>query len=264
MTVPMTLLSVYHNVVNGSVHRSIRSLLALSGVLLLPLLLAFSSPAQISSASSSSSAHSGSVASASVTSIAHNGYVPSNLGATHPTHPTNAPHFPGGSPNTSEHHRPHHGANGIAYYPYLYAVPFPYAADVTDPDAPNDDNNDDSEYQGGPTVFDRRGSGAASYVPPHYEGPAHASQEQSARMPMEDESDAARNPEPPPSPTVLVFKDGRELEVENYAIVAQTLYDLTPGHPRKIALSDIDLPATQKHNDDRGVTFQLPPSAQGN
>jgi hypothetical protein len=250
--------------VNGSVHRSIRSSLALSGLLLLPLLLVSSSPAQISSASSSSSAHSGSVSSASVTSIAHNGYVPSNSAVTHPAQPTGIPHFPSGSPNTSGHHRPRHATDGTAYYPYLYAVPFPYAADVTDADASNDDDNGDPEYQGGPTVFDRRGSGAASYVPPHYEGPAHASQEQSARMPMEEESDAARNPEPTPSPTILVFKDGHELEVENYAIIAQTLYDLTPGHPRKVALSDLDLSATQKHNDDRGVTFQLPASGQGN
>jgi hypothetical protein len=52
--------------------------------------------------------------------------------------------------------------------------------------------------------------------------------------------------------------------VNNYAIVSQTLYDLTSGHPRKIALADLDLPATEKQNDDHGVTFQLPPSAQAN
>jgi hypothetical protein len=63
---------------------------------------------------------------------------------------------------------------------------------------------------------------------------------------------------------MLVFKDGHALEVDNYAIVSQTLYDLTPGHARKIALADLDLPATEKQNDDRGVTFQLPPIAQAN
>jgi hypothetical protein len=52
--------------------------------------------------------------------------------------------------------------------------------------------------------------------------------------------------------------------VNNYAIVSQTLYDLTPGHPRKIALADLDLAATEKQNDDHGVVFQLPPSAQAN
>ena len=52
--------------------------------------------------------------------------------------------------------------------------------------------------------------------------------------------------------------------MNNYAIVSQTLYDFTPGHPRKIALSDLDLPATQKQNDDHGVVFDLPPAAQTN
>jgi hypothetical protein len=58
--------------------------------------------------------------------------------------------------------------------------------------------------------------------------------------------------------TMLVFKDGRQLEVKNYAIQGDLLYDLTGGRPRKIALTDLDLPATQKQNDDRGIDFQLP------
>ena len=63
---------------------------------------------------------------------------------------------------------------------------------------------------------------------------------------------------------LLVFKDGRKLEVGNYAIVGATLFDLTPGHTRKIALADLDLEATRQQNDDRGVAFQLPPPAQAN
>jgi hypothetical protein len=131
----------------------------------------------------------------------------------------------------------------------VYAVPVPYAVDVSDADTPGDD--DDAEYQGGPTVFDRRGSGPDSYVPPSSTG-------------SEETAEADPDPEPPQPPTTLVFKDGHQLEVNNYAIVSQTLYDLTPGHPRKIALADLDLPATQKQNDDHGVVFQLPPSAQAN
>jgi hypothetical protein len=70
--------------------------------------------------------------------------------------------------------------------------------------------------------------------------------------------------EPSQHPTTLVFKDGHQIEVGNYAIVSQTLYDLTPGRPRRIALADLDLSATEKQNDDHGVVFQLPPSAQAN
>ena len=133
--------------------------------------------------------------------------------------------------------------------------------DASTPDASNDsgnDNDNDPEYQGGPTIFDRRGSGAASYV-----AIASPTQSSAAQAQAED-ADSSLNPEPPSAPTILVFKDGHQLEVANYAIVSPTLYDLTPGHPRKIALSDLDLPATEKLNDDHGIVFELPPSAQAN
>jgi hypothetical protein len=75
-----------------------------------------------------------------------------------------------------------------------------------------------------------------------------------------------RRQQPPPSAepvtaqpsTVLVFKDGHQLEVENYAIVGTTLYDLSDGRSRKVQLADLDLGATLKENDQRGVEFQLP------
>jgi hypothetical protein len=57
--------------------------------------------------------------------------------------------------------------------------------------------------------------------------------------------------------TVLVFRDQHKLEVQNYAIVGQTLWAFAPQH-QKIALSDLDLAATTKANDDRGVTFRSP------
>ena len=141
------------------------------------------------------------------------------------------------------HHHPHDAdlAPGLVY-------PVPYAVDAgatKDNEDPNE--NEDDEHLGGPTIFDRRGSGANSYVPPARQG-----------------DDAAETPQPPPQPTVLVFKDGRKLEVGNYAILGQAIFDLTPGHARKIALADLDLEATRQQNDDRGVTFQLPASAQAN
>jgi hypothetical protein len=59
--------------------------------------------------------------------------------------------------------------------------------------------------------------------------------------------------------TVLIFKNGQQSEVLNYAIVGDTLFDFTDGRSHKIPLSDLDLPATQKANDDRGVDFRIPP-----
>ena len=237
MTIPLE----YHIPVKRSVQRSFPASPALLGILLLPLLLVSLSPAQHESASatSSSSGHAVSGA-ASATSFSHTSSVP-GASSSKTSPPTN------GSGHNNGH--PRHGAStGNDAYPYLYGLPVPYAAD--DADA-SDDDDDDAEHQGGPTIFDRRGSGPGSYVPPSYEGPAHTRAE-------EDSSG------PPQIPTTLIFKDGHQLELENYAVVSQTLYDLTPGHSRKIALADLDLPATQRQNDDRGVTFQLPSSAQAN
>ena len=61
----------------------------------------------------------------------------------------------------------------------------------------------------------------------------------------------------PIDPTVLVFRDGHQQEVTNYAIMGQTVY-VFDTYKQKIALGDLDVPATIKVNDDRGVEFQLP------
>lgn len=65
------------------------------------------------------------------------------------------------------------------------------------------------------------------------------------------------------SPTILVFRDQHREEVRNYAIVGQTLWNFAPQHTEKIPLSDLDLAATQKANDDRGVTFRVPGMNEG-
>jgi hypothetical protein len=63
--------------------------------------------------------------------------------------------------------------------------------------------------------------------------------------------------------TVLVFRDQHKQEVQNYAIVGQTLWNFAPQHTQKIPLSDLDLPATAKANDERGVDFRLPGAREG-
>src|SRR5215510_11766888 len=66
---------------------------------------------------------------------------------------------------------------------------------------------------------------------------------------------AAPAPQTPPTPTVLVFRDGRQMQVMNYAISGQTLLVLDPGATSRISTSDLDLPATQRENRARGVRF---------
>jgi hypothetical protein len=62
--------------------------------------------------------------------------------------------------------------------------------------------------------------------------------------------------------TVLVFKDGHQIEVQNYAVIGDTLFDLTPGRQHKIQMSELDLDATAKQNDERGIDFRLPPKGE--
>ena len=57
--------------------------------------------------------------------------------------------------------------------------------------------------------------------------------------------------------TVLIFKDGHRAEIRNYAIVGDVLYDFTSVRHR-IALADLDLSATTKENDERGIDFHVP------
>jgi hypothetical protein len=59
-------------------------------------------------------------------------------------------------------------------------------------------------------------------------------------------------------PTQLVFRDRRTEQVQNYAIVGKTFWVLDAQQAKKIPLAELDIPATKKANDDRGVEFQLP------
>lgn len=70
-------------------------------------------------------------------------------------------------------------------------------------------------------------------------------------------------PEPPTPATVLVFRDQRKQEVRNYAIVGQTLFAFASQRTQKIPLAELDLPATAKVNDERGVDFRVPGSSEG-
>jgi hypothetical protein len=65
----------------------------------------------------------------------------------------------------------------------------------------------------------------------------------------------------PGEPTVLVFRNGKQQEVTNYAIMGDTLYVFDQSK-RKIALADLDIAATVKANDDRGMEFKVPPTAK--
>ena len=59
-------------------------------------------------------------------------------------------------------------------------------------------------------------------------------------------------------PTVFAYRDGHQLEAQNYAIQGQTLWVFGDQITRKISLADLDLSATKQLNDKRGVEFNVP------
>lgn len=137
------------------------------------------------------------------------------------------------------------------YLPLFVSEPvyIPYAVPYDDE---TDDDSSDADY------FHALGPRK-----PH--SPAKKAKDDHAASPKADPS-GQPDPVPPedavaaqPS-TVLVFKDGHKSDVVNYAIVGDTLFDFSPGRTHKILLADLDLPATQKANEQRGVDFQVPPT----
>ena len=153
---------------------------------------------------------------------------------------------PGRSPFFHHHH--HDRFWGWPYYAGYYGYPWYYGDDSYSADA----------YQ--------------NYPSPDYSSAyAESDRQQAAIDRLENEVDRLRQErearESPASqarsksdsqPTRLVFRDKHTEEVQNYAIVGQTLWILSAQRARKIPLTELDIPATKKANDDRGVDFQLP------
>ena len=74
--------------------------------------------------------------------------------------------------------------------------------------------------------------------------------------------DAVQPPRELP-PAVLVFRDGRKEEVSGYTIISGTIYSNADywsngSWTKKIQIADLDVPATLKLNQERGLKFVLP------
>ena len=164
-------------------------------------------------------------------------------------------------------------------YPVVYAQPAP----VVEPDYYDDiaetraesvaemraryirrDRYQDERY--GEHYFDEREEALAEARRELEERDARVRQRREAR---EEEPAAGRAPNASVAPqpdedvptTVLVFRDGTRREVKNYAIVGDTLWELSAARARKVPLAELNLPATMRENEERGVDFRLPKSA---
>jgi hypothetical protein len=83
--------------------------------------------------------------------------------------------------------------------------------------------------------------------------------------PSPGQKNAVQQPRELP-PAVLVFHDGRQEEVSEYTIMSGTIYSkadywTTGSWTRKIQIADLDVPATLKLNQERGLKFVLPASS---
>jgi hypothetical protein len=147
--------------------------------------------------------------------------------------------------------------NTYVYVPYAYPY-YGYDNGYDQSYDPNqqqqavDQQQPDDPNRIAPTMFDN-----GQYMGPMPERAAASTQPPAQQAPTGITSAAL----PPVDPTVLVFRDGRQLEVRNYAIVGDTLYDIGGSTAKKIKLADLDLVKTAQVNDQRGVDFQLPKSA---
>jgi regulator of replication initiation timing len=95
-------------------------------------------------------------------------------------------------------------------------------------------------------------------------------QNEQLRYELEKRQNVLNQPQPSAAPepqknsevsgpvTVIVFRDGRQVEVRNYAVVGQTLWILSDQRAQKVPLSQIDLDQTAKLNTERGVEFLAP------
>jgi hypothetical protein len=76
---------------------------------------------------------------------------------------------------------------------------------------------------------------------------------------------AKGNSQPPKEipPAVLIYHDGHSEEVSSYSIIGRAIYTKSDYYSsgnwtRAIQIADLDIPATLKQNQQRGVRFDLP------
>lgn len=166
---------------------------------------------------------------------------------------TSIPNY-GYKPYSGSYHNGRYGHSGAGYFGgWAYSIPYYYPVD-------NSAYGYDYVGAGGPDLY--------SGPPPEpYDPSLHIVVEQppakpymSAPPPRPEAYAAPPRVLPddkPGDPTELVFRNGHHEEVNSYAIMGDALYVFDQGR-KKIALGELDIPATVKANDDRGVQFRLP------
>ena len=75
------------------------------------------------------------------------------------------------------------------------------------------------------------------------------------RASSEPAAAAQEIPQPPSPPLTVVLTNGKTLQVQNYAVMENALWDLSSQPVRKIPISTIDVPASTKATEANGTEF---------
>jgi hypothetical protein len=78
---------------------------------------------------------------------------------------------------------------------------------------------------------------------------------QQAAPPPSQPAPAEVAPAPPTPPITVVLRDGKQIQVQSYAVMGSVLWDFSAQPARKIAISSIDVPASIKATEATGVEF---------
>jgi len=87
---------------------------------------------------------------------------------------------------------------------------------------------------------------------------AQVAQLQNAQQPQQmplPEALQPQQPEPPSVPITVVLRNGQQLQVQNYAVMNETFWDLSKQPARKIPLSSIDVGASTRATEANGGEF---------
>jgi len=146
-------------------------------------------------------------------------------------------------------------------YPYAYSYPYygwgySYGPTLWDQSSYS---NDDTAYQrqlvGQIDSLSQQVQNLQDQISDLQQRPANAP---SPAPPPPAPPNASAKSAPSDLPTILVFRDQRIQEVANYAIVGKTLWVFTEQRARKIPVAELNVPATTKANEARGIDFRLP------
>lgn len=149
-----------------------------------------------------------------------------------------------------------YGFGGYGYYPFVGSVPlfdtYDFGSGVYQP---NEEPVQGSKPDAAAIVLGNEVSRLKTEV--------DRLQDQQNTVPAQQDVQTPENPpnQPAEPATVIILRDGRQVESKNYAIMNQTLWNFTAKPVQKIPVSSIDLSASARANAERGVDFSVIGSA---